>query len=367
MDRNTFGNLLRLTSFGESHGPAMGAVVDGVPAGLPLEARDLGRQLDRRRPGQSAITTDRDEEDLPNILSGVFEGKTLGTPICVVIYNEDARSRDYDPKHYRAGHADRTWQEKFGHRDYRGGGRSSGRETASRVIGGVIAEKILPDDVRIVGFTRQIGEHRAENVPAELSRERVDEHETRCPDPEVAETIRRELLECKEQGDSRGGIIELWIDGAPMGLGEPVFRKLKNTLGGAMMSVGAVAGVSLGDAPGDVAKRGFEFHAGEAGYGPEAGISPASNGIQGGISNGERIRLLTYFKPASTVGDMSKKGRHDPCIVPRAIPVLESMAALVLADHFLEYQINRAADLTRESGAGWRMEDERNSNETTED
>jgi chorismate synthase len=356
MERNTFGNLLRLTSFGESHGPAMGAVVDGVPSGIPLAAEDLAGQLARRRPGQSDITTDRDEDDLPTILSGVFEGKTLGTPICVVIDNGDARSEDYDPNHYRAGHADRTWQEKFGHRDYRGGGRSSGRETAARVIGGVVAEKILPDEVSIVGFTRQIGEHRADGLPEQLTRERVDRHETRCPDPEIAETIRRELLDCKQRGDSRGGIIELWIDGAPMGLGEPVFRKLKNTLGGALMSIGAVTGVSLGDAPEDCTESGFEFHAGEAGYGPEAGISPASNGIQGGISNGERIRVLTYFKPASTVGEMSEEGRHDPCIVPRAIPVVESMAALVMADHFLEYQLNRAADLTRAAGAGWRVD-----------
>ncbi len=358
MDRNTFGNMLRLTSFGESHGPAMGAVVDGVPSGLPLAPEDLVVQLERRRPGQSDITTDRDEDDLPTILSGVFEGQTLGTPICVVIYNEDARSKDYDPKHYRAGHADRTWQEKFGHRDYRGGGRSSGRETASRVIGGVVAEKILPDSVDIVGFTRQIGPHRAEDIPETLTRDRIDEHETRCPDLEVAETIREDLMDCKERGDSRGGIIELWIDGAPMGLGEPVFRKLKTTLADAMMSVGAVVGVSLGDAPANAAKGGFDFHDGQAGYGPEAGVSPASNGIQGGISNGERIRLLTYFKPASTVGDMSKKGRHDPCIVPRAIPVLESMAALVMADHFMEFQLNRQRDLTRESGAGWRVDEE---------
>lgn len=347
MNRNTFGNLLQLTSFGESHGPAMGAIVDGVPAGIPLSEMDLVPQLQRRKPGQSDITTDRDEDDAPDILSGVFEGKTLGTPICVVIYNEDARSKDYDPDYYRAGHADRTWEEKFGHRDYRGGGRASGRETASRVIGGAIAENILPDSFSIVGFTRQIGEHRAEHVPEDLDRERVDRHDTRCPDLEVADRISEELLDCKERGDSRGGIIELRIDGVPMGLGEPVFRKLKDTLCSAMMSVGAVVGTSLGDAAANCEKSGFDFHDGESGYGPEAGISPATNGIQGGISNGRRIKLLTYFKPASTVGEMSKKGRHDPCIVPRAIPVLESMAALVLADHFLEFQINRAEDLTR--------------------
>ncbi len=347
MERNTFGNLLRLTTFGESHGRALGAIVDGVPAGIELSPQDLVAQGQRRRPGQSKITTARDEKDAPDILSGVFEGKTLGTPICVVIWNKDQRSRDYDPGFFRAGHADRTWEEKFGHRDYRGGGRASGRETAARVIGGAIAEKILPEEMSIVGFSRQIGEHRAEDFPDELTRERVDQSPTRCPDLDVAADIEAELLECKERGDSRGGIIELWIDGVPMGLGEPVFRKIKNTLANAMMSVGAVVGVTLGEAPSDSTKSGFDFHAGKSGYGPECGISPAANGIQGGISNGERIRLLVYFKPASTVGEMSKKGRHDPCIVPRAIPVLESMAALVMADHFLEFQLNRARDLTR--------------------
>ncbi len=347
MQRNTFGNLLRLTTFGESHGPALGAIIDGVPAGIELSPQDLVPQLARRRPGQSKITTARDEKDAPDILSGVFEGKTLGTPICVVIYNKNQRSRDYDPKFFRAGHADRTWEEKFGHRDYRGGGRSSGRETAARVIGGGVAERILPEDLSIVGFTRQIGEHRAEDVPDDLDRERVDQSTTRCPDLEVAQRIEDELLACKEQGDSRGGVVELWIDGLPIGLGEPVFRKLKNTLANAMMSVGAVVGVTLGDAAEDCTKSGFDFHAGKSGYGPECGVSPSANGIQGGISNGKRIRLLVYFKPASTVGEMSKKGRHDPCIVPRAIPVLESMAALVMADHFLEFQLNRARDLDR--------------------
>lgn len=347
MQRNTFGNLLRLTTFGESHGPALGAIIDGVPAGIELSAEDLVAQGQRRRPGQSKITTARKEKDAPQILSGVFEGKTLGTPICVVVWNKDQRSRDYDPGFFRAGHADRTWDEKFGHRDYRGGGRASGRETAARVIGGAIAEKVLPDEMSIVGFSRQIGEHRAEDFPDPLTRERVDESPTRCPDLEVAARIEKELLECKERGDSRGGVIELWIDNVPMGLGEPVFRKIKNTLSNAMMSVGAVVGVTLGDAASDCTKSGFDFHAGKSGYGPECGVSPAANGIQGGISNGQRIRLLVYFKPASTVGEMSKKGRHDPCIVPRAIPVLESMAALVMADHFLEFQINRAQDLTR--------------------
>ncbi|MBA2664490.1 MAG: chorismate synthase [Bradymonadaceae bacterium] len=347
MHSNTFGNLLRLTTFGESHGAALGAVIDGMPAGVALTPEHIAAHLARRRPGQSAITTARDEKDAPQILSGVFEGKTIGSPICVVIWNEDQRSHNYDPLFFRAGHADRTWEEKFGHRDHRGGGRASGRETAARVIGGAVAERILPEQISIVGFTRQIGEHQATNVPVGLTRERVDQHSTRCPDLAVATRIEAELLECKALGDSRGGIVELWIDGLPVGLGEPVFRKIKNTLANAMMSVGAVVGVTLGDAASDCTKSGFDFHSGESGYTPESGYSPSANGIQGGMSNGQRIRLLAYFKPASTVGAMATEGRHDPCIVPRAVPVLEAMAALVIADHFLEFQLNRAQDLTR--------------------
>lgn len=341
MRGNTFGNLLTLTSFGESHGPALGAVIDGCPAGIALDAQDFSAQLNRRRPGQSDITTGRAEADEPQILSGVFEGKTLGSPICVLVHNRDARSRDYDPNYYRAGHADRVWQEKYGHRDHRGGGRASGRETLCRVIGGVVAEKILPPQVSIVGFTRQIGQLRAEDVPSELTRAQVDAHQTRCPDPTVAEAIAQELRACKAQGDSRGGIIELWIDGLPMGLGEPVFRKAKNLLPNAIMSVGAVVGCTLGDAARDATMSGLDFHTGVSGAGPNAGISPAANGIQGGITNGERIRLLAYFKPASTVGSMATSGRHDPCIVPRAVPVLESMCALVLADLYLNAALDR--------------------------
>ncbi|MGM0555913.1 MAG: chorismate synthase [Myxococcota bacterium] len=345
MRGNTFGNLLQLTTFGESHGRGMGAVIDGCPAGIPLTPDDLYAQLSRRRPGQSDITTSRDEKDLPDIISGVFEDKTLGTPICVVVMNTDQRSKDYDPNHYRAGHADRTWDEKYGHRDYRGGGRSSGRETLSRVIGGVVAEKILPDEVSIVGFTRQIGTHKAEMVPDNLTREMVDEHDTRCPDSNVADVISDELRQCKAEGDSRGGVVEIWIDGVKPGLGEPVFQKAKNLLLNGIMSVGAVVGVTLGNAKEDIAKSGHDFHTGKSGSGPRAGISPSSNGIQGGITNGERIILQAFFKPASTVGDMAKKGRHDPCIIPRAIPVLESMVALTLCDLYMARQLDRVSYL----------------------
>lgn len=342
MRGNTFGNFLTLTTFGESHGVALGAIIDGCPAGIPLTSEEIQHQLTRRRPGQSKLTTSRGEKDAAELLSGVFEGHTLGSPIAVVIRNHDANSKEYDPDYYRAGHADRVWEEKYGRRDWRGGGRASGRETIGRVIGGTIARKILPDEVRITGFTRQVGTLRAQDVPEDLTEEMVDQHATRCPDPEVAEQISEELMTCKEEGDSRGGIAEIWVDGCPMGLGEPVFHKAKNLLTGSVMSVGAVVGATLGDAHTDAQTPGKEFHKGISGSGDDAGISPAANGIQGGITNGERIRLQVYFKPASTVGSMAKKGRHDPCIIPRAIPVLEAMVALTLADLYLAARTNQA-------------------------
>lgn len=341
MRGNTFGNFLTLTTFGESHGVALGAIVDGCPAGIPFAPEDLQKNLNRRRPGQSKITTSRGEKDAAEILSGVFEGKTLGSPICVIVRNHDARSKDYDPNYYRAGHADRVWEDKYGHRDYRGGGRASGRETLCRVIGGSIAELILPPEVSIVGFTRQIGTHRASDPTGELTRDIVDTHATRMPDHEVGDRVSAELTECKAEGDSRGGIVEVWIDGVPRGLGEPVFLKAKNALANAILSVGAVVGVTLGDAPEDVRKRGVDFHSGVSGSGEDAGISPAANGIQGGITNGERIRVQAYFKPASTVGSMATSGRHDPCIVPRAVPVIEAMVALTLADLYLASRLDQ--------------------------
>lgn len=320
----------------------MGAIVDGMPAGIAFEPEiDLQPHLDRRRPGQSKITTSRSEPDQAEILSGIFEGKTLGSPICVVVRNTNARSQDYDQKYFRAGHADRVWEEKFGHRDYRGGGRASGRETLSRVIGGAFARKILGPEILLQAFTRQIGPFRAEKLPPTLTLEEIDAHPTRCPDPGIAAKISADLERCKEEGDSRGGIIELWIDGLPLGLGEPVFWKLKNALADAFMSVGAVVGVGLGDPHEAAMASGKEFHTGIAGAGPEAGLSPAAQGIQGGISNGERLRFSVYFKPASTVGSMAKQGRHDPCIVPRAVPVIEAMAALVLADFTLARRLNQ--------------------------
>ena len=331
MRGNTFGRFLTLTTFGESHGTALGAVVDGCPAGIPLTVEEFAGALARRRPGQSALTSARAEPDHPEILSGVFEGKTLGTPIAVIVRNVDARSHDYRPDLMRPGHADAVWEQKFGHRDWRGGGRSSGRETVSRVIGGVVAGKILPTTARIVGFTRAIGMHHAKTVPTALTREMVDRHPTRCPDPAVAERIAKELLVCKAAGDSRGGIVELWMDGGPAGIGEPVFRKLKSELAAGFLSVGAVCGVEFGDGFGGTTMPGSAFHATRTGAG----------GIQGGLSNAERIVARVACKPASTLGMNATKGRHDPCIVPRVVPVLEAMAALVIADLYLASRLDR--------------------------
>jgi chorismate synthase len=341
MRGNTYGHFLALTSFGESHGAALGAVIDGCPAGIPLSEEDFAAALARRRPGQSKITTGRSEADAPEVLSGIFEGHSLGSPLTVIVRNTNARSDDYDPNYYRAGHADRVWEEKYGRRDWRGGGRASGRETLARVIGGVVAKKVLGDDVTITAFTRQVGEHVADALPTRLTLAEIDAHPTRCPDPAVAAAIEAELLACKEAGDSRGGVVEIWVDGLPIGLGEPVFGKAKSRLAEALMSVGAVAGVTLGDAVNDAATDGKSFHSGVSGTGPDAGISPAANGIQGGITNGERIILRAYFKPASTVGSMATSGRHDPCIVPRAVPVLEAMTALALADLALAARLDR--------------------------
>ena len=338
MRGNSFGNLFVLTSFGESHGPAVGAVIDGCPAGVPLDAESINAALRRRRPGQSPITSPRQESDSAEILSGVFEGRTLGTPIAVLVRNTDARSEDYDPAEFRLGHADRPWHEKYTHRDHRGGGRSSGRETIARVIGGAIAERFLPPTVKIIGFTRQIGHIGLHSIPSDLTRADVDAHATRCPDDDANAAITEELLRLKEQGDSIGGIAEVHIDGVPRGLGEPVFHKAKSLLAGAMMSVGAVSGIAFGDAFTECLLPGSSFHM----PAPRAdeGIDLRSYGIQGGITSGERIVLRIAVKPTSTIGDAARRGRHDPCIVPRVIPVLESMAAMVLVDLLLAARLD---------------------------
>lgn len=331
---NTFGTAFRLTTFGESHGPALGAVVDGCPAGVSLTVEDLQSALDRRRPGQSPLTTARAEPDRVELLSGVFEDKTLGTPIAAIVRNQDARSADYERLRMedRPGHADSAWRARFKHRDHRGGGRTSARETLSRVLGGAVAEALLRrelPELKVVGWVSQVGAVRADHPAPGLTRAAVDAHPTRCADPSTAARMELDILAAREAGDSLGGTVDVRIEGLPVGLGEPVFGKLKAQLAAAFGSVNAVSGVTWGapDFAESIALPGSAFHARRDVYG----------GIQGGLSSGEPVLLRAWFKPVSTLGPHAKAGRHDPCVLPRAVPVLEAMASLVLADAWLHF------------------------------
>lgn len=341
MARNTFGKHFRITTFGESHGPAMGVVIDGCPAGVHWNEELLLFNMQRRRPGfyggnNESIVSSRKEEDLPRVLSGIYEGKTLGTPITLVVENKDTRSKDYDEvkKQPRPGHADDVWRLKFGHVDHRGGGRSSGRETVSRVMAGSVAEMFLQQvsgsssSVQAVASAKQIAQFKAfESEHFELSKEHINQYVARLPQTEEEQKRLHDfLLLAKEKGKSYGGLISLKIMNVPAGLGQPVFHKLKSDLASALMSIGAVVGVELGDGFLVSDKEGSEFHKTE---------TPSYGGIRGGISTGEVISFNIAVKPTSSVLDVAKKGRHDPCIVPRAIPVIEAMASIVIADHFL--------------------------------
>lgn len=343
---NSFGSRLILTSFGESHGVALGAVLDGVPAGVKWDEKLLLRELDRRRPGQSAVVSARGEADSPEILSGVYQGKTLGTPIAILVRNTDQRSIDYKAiaKKPRPGHADDMWRDKFGHSDPRGGGRSSGRETVARVMGGAVAKMILrhlAPKLQITGFARQVGPF---ELPASdlksLSRSkkeyRADGFVARFPSKSLQGEVENLLLNAKADGKSYGGVAEIWVDGLPRGLGQPVFHKLKADLAAAFMSVGATSAMEIGAGFLATEAEGSLFHAGD-----EDSSSQRYGGIRGGISTGERLVIRAAFKPTSSVLDVAKKGRHDPCIVPRAVPVLEAMTALVLADHILWRRTDR--------------------------
>ncbi|MES2962524.1 MAG: chorismate synthase [Bdellovibrionota bacterium] len=345
---NSFGSRFILTTFGESHGPALGAVIDGVPAGLKWNEALLLNELERRRPGQSNVVTSRNEGDRPEVLSGVHEGRTLGTPIAIVVRNTDARSEDYKAiaRSPRAGHADDVWKAKFGHSDPRGGGRSSGRETVSRVMGGAVARMFISrvaPKLKITGFARQIG-------PYELSEDELDKIKSsqaadkfvaRFPSRAQQKEVEKLLLDAKSIGLSYGGVAEIWIDGLPRGLGQPVFRKLKADFASAMMSIGATIGVEFGEGFSAALAEGSEFHP-RAAKKEKAGRAAAYGGVRGGLSTGDRLVIRVAFKPTSSVLDVAKKGRHDPCIVPRAIPVLEAMAALVIADHLLWARTDRA-------------------------
>lgn len=339
MSANTFGNRFQIISFGESHGNALGAVIEGCPAGVPFDMPLLTTELVRRRPGNNSIVSGRIENDSPEILSGVFEGKTLGTPIAIIIRNNDARSEDYKEIAFqsRPGHADDLWRLKYGHSDHRGGGRSSGRETVARVIGGAVARMLMKQlfpQLQIFAFATKIGpisleDSEIKNIEAKLKSKSliIDQFTSRLPHKEKDAEIETLLLNAKAEGRSYGGEIEIIITNPPAGLGQPVFHKLKADLASAFMSIGATSGVELGDGRRAIEAEGSKFHrqTDHRHYG----------GILGGISSGEDILFSVFFKPTSTVLDVAKKGRHDPCIVIRAIPVLESMAWMVMADHVL--------------------------------
>ena len=360
MAGSSFGVLFRVHTAGESHGPANVVIVDGVPAGLPLSEEDLRPDLARRRPGQSALVTQRDEADEPEILSGVFEGRTTGTPIAVLVRNRDSRSRDYEElrEKYRPGHADFGFDARFGFRDHRGGGRSSARETVARVCAGAIARKLLASEgVRILGWVRQVGEieARIEN-PASVTLEQVEATPVRCPDPEAAVRMVELIEAVRRDRDSIGGVAELVATGVPPGWGEPVFDKLKADLGKALFSLPAVLGVEYGAGFAAARSRGSENNDPFV-RGRDGGIRTEGNrhgGMLGGISSGMPILLRCALKPTSSLprpqrtvtrsGEattVETRGRHDPCVLPRFVPMGEAMVAVVLADHWLRARASR--------------------------
>lgn len=352
MAGNSFGELYKLTTFGESHGAAIGGVIDGCPAGLEIDLVFIQNELNRRKPGQSELTTSRDENDEVEFLSGIFEGKSTGTPIGFLIRNKDSKSKDYDNLKdvYRPSHADYTYEKKYGIRDHRGGGRSSARETSARVVAGAIAKLfLLKQNIEIIAFVSQIGPQRIENELEELIPKSIEDSLVRCPDPISSAKMESYLLEIKEQGDSTGGIISCMIENSPAGLGDPVFDKLHADLGKAMLSINAVKGFEYGFGFESAAMKASELN--DAFVNTDDGIRTETNfsgGIQGGISNGESIYFNVAFKPVASISstqktvnksaeevDLNIEGRHDPCVVPRAVPIVEAMAALVMIDHFL--------------------------------
>lgn len=329
MRGNTFGKLFSITTFGESHGEALGVIIDGVPAGLKFDPESLQTELDRRRPGRLKETTARNEADKFEVLSGIFEEKTLGTPISIIVSNTNQRSSDYNKEMYRPGHADKTTELKFGHRDYRGGGRASGRETLCRVIGGYFASLIIPE-LNVIAKITQIG---PEKISSPDDFRSIKNSTLGLSDHSKDKEISNYLLKLKEDGNSIGGKVTLKLYNSPKGLGEPVFDKLKAELAKAMLSIGSCVGVDFGIGEDFTIKTGKEITENTDNFG----------GIEGGISNGDPIVLTLSFRPPSTVGEKAKQGRHDPCILPRVLPVVESMAKIVIADHFLRqnaYQIH---------------------------
>jgi len=356
MSGSTFGSIFKVTVFGESHGEMIGMVIDGCPAGLEVDLAKIQAEMDRRRPGQSKITTQRKESDFVKIVSGIFEGKTTGTPIAGLIENEDQRSKDYShiENSFRPSHADFTYNEKYGHRDHRGGGRSSARETAARVMAGSIAKQLLETyGITIHAYVSQVG-------PIQMPETKIDYHKIesniiRCPDEATAKKMIALIEEVKSQGDTVGGVISCIITGCPVGLGEPVFDKLHADLGKAMLSINAVKGFEYGSGFKGVESRGsLHNDVFVEKNGKVTTTTNHSGGIQGGISNGMEIEFRVAFKPVATLmkpqqsinkqGEevtVEGKGRHDPCVVPRAVPIVEAMAAITLVDHLLRHRSSR--------------------------
>lgn len=355
MAGNSFGKIFSLTSFGESHGEAIGGIIDGCPAGLTIDFDFIQNELNRRKPGQSEIVTQRKEDDIVEFLSGIFEGKTLGTPIGFIIRNKDQKSADYEHNKdvYRPSHADFTYDAKYNTRDYRGGGRSSARETACRVVAGAIAKLLLKKyNIEINAYTSQVGEVKLLKKYWDLDLTKTETNSVRCPDALIAETMMQRIEQVRKSGDTIGGTISCVIKNAPAGLGEPVFDKLHADLGKAMLSINAVKGFEYGS--------GFEGTKILGSMHNDLFIENKktktnhSGGIQGGISNGEDIYFTVAFKPVATImqtqetinskgekTEIKGKGRHDPCVLPRAVPIVEAMAAIVIADHLLRNQTSK--------------------------
>ena len=349
---NTFGTIFRLTTFGESHGEAIGGVVDGMPPGIDIDMAFIQSELNRRRPGQSRITTSRQEPDQVELLSGVFEGKSTGCPIGFIVRNQNQHSQDYENMRclFRPSHADYTYHEKYGFRDHRGGGRSSARITISRCVGGALAKLVLRQKgISIQAYTSQVGSIALDRDYHRYDLSLTETNAVRCPDPEKAAEMEELITRMKAEGDTIGGVITCVIKGCPAGLGEPEFGKLHAALGAAILSINAVKGFEYGEGFSGVTARGSEQN--DIFVSTDSGITTASNhsgGIQGGISNGQDIYFRVAFKPVATIlqeqqttdlegnpTTFTARGRHDPCVLPRAVPVVEAMAAMTILDYYL--------------------------------
>ena len=352
MFNNTFGNIFRLTSFGESHGKAIGGVIDGFPAGIPIDMDFIQQELNRRRPGQSALTTARKEADAVEFLSGIYDGVSTGCPIGFAVWNTNQHSSDYDNMKdvYRPSHADYTYTQKYGLRDHRGGGRSSARETIARVVAGALAKLALKQlGITVTAFTAQVGAYKLDKDYTQYDLSRIEENPVRCPDQELAKEMADYIYRIKGEGDTIGGVIGCVIKGCPTGLGQPVFGKLHAALGNAMLSINAVKGFEYGQGFGNMELKGSQQN--DLFFNDNGKINVHTNrsgGIQGGISNGQDIYFRVAFKPVATVlmeqhtvnmdgvdTTLKARGRHDPCVLPRAVPIVEAMAAMTILDYYL--------------------------------